>query len=104
MRTIFILFLTFVRDKVGWNKLGFLASFVVLCLAGLTLYRMLRDVQPDRVWSAISAMPATHIGLSIAFVAAAEVLAALAVGPDGCDEEAGFLAFGSASGSRRKAK
>jgi uncharacterized membrane protein YbhN (UPF0104 family) len=71
MRTIFILFLAFVRDRVGWNKLGFLASFLVLCLAGFTLYRMLRDVQPDRVWAAIAAMPATNIALSIAFVAAA---------------------------------
>jgi uncharacterized membrane protein YbhN (UPF0104 family) len=71
MRTVFILFLTFVRDRIGWNKLGFLASVMVLCLAGFTLFRMLRDVQPDHVWSAIAAMPATNIALSIAFVAAA---------------------------------
>lgn len=71
MRTLFIPFLTFVRDRIGWNKLGFLASIIVLCLAGLTLYRMLRDVQPDRVWSAIAAMPVGNIALSVAFVAAA---------------------------------
>lgn len=71
MRTLFILFLTFVRDRIGWNKLGLLASIIVLCLAGLTLYRMLRDVQPDRVWSAIAALPTANIALSIAFVAAA---------------------------------
>jgi uncharacterized membrane protein YbhN (UPF0104 family) len=71
MRTLFILFLTFVRDRIGWNKLGFVASLVVLCLAGFALYRMLRDVQPDRVWSAIAAMPTANIALSIGFVAAA---------------------------------
>jgi uncharacterized membrane protein YbhN (UPF0104 family) len=71
MRTVFILFLTFVRDRVGWNKLGFLASFIVLCLAGFTLFRMLRDVQPDRVWSAIAAIPSSNIAISIGFVAAA---------------------------------
>jgi glycosyltransferase 2 family protein len=71
MRTLLILFLTFVRDRVGWNKLGFAASFIVLCLAGFTLFRMLRDVHPDRVWAAVAAMPAANIALSIAFVAAA---------------------------------
>ncbi len=71
MRTIFIIFTSFVRDRIGWNKLGFLASFAVLCLAGFTLYRMLRDIHPDRVLAAIAAMPVTHIGLSIGFVAAA---------------------------------
>jgi uncharacterized membrane protein YbhN (UPF0104 family) len=70
MRTLFIIFASFIRDRVGWNKLGFLASFLVLCLAGLTLLRMLRDIQPDRVLSAIAAMPASNITMSIAFVAA----------------------------------
>jgi uncharacterized membrane protein YbhN (UPF0104 family) len=71
MRTLFIIFTRFIRDRVGWNKLGFLASFIVLCLAGFALFRMLRDVQPDRVLSAITAMPATNIAIAIAFVAAA---------------------------------
>jgi uncharacterized membrane protein YbhN (UPF0104 family) len=71
MRTLFILFLTYVRDRIGWNKLGFLASFVVLCLAGFTLYRMLHNIQPERVWSAIADMPAANIAISIAFVAGA---------------------------------
>ena len=35
----------------------------MLCLAGFTLYRMLRDVQPDRVLSAIAAMPASNIAI-----------------------------------------
>ncbi len=71
MRTIFILFLSFIRDRIGWNKLGFLASVIVLCLAGFTLFRMLRDVQPERVLSSIASMPASNIAISIAFVAAA---------------------------------
>ena len=71
MRTIFIAVASVIRDRVGWNALGFLASVTVLCLAGFTLYRMLRDVQPDRVLSAVAAIPASHIALSIAFVAGA---------------------------------
>ena len=61
----------FFRDRIGWNGLSFLASLVVLCLAGLTLYRMLRDIHPDRVASAIVAMPASNIAIAAAFVAAA---------------------------------
>ena len=71
MRTHFITFSGFVRDRIGWNKLGFVASVAVLCLAGFTLYRMLRDIHPDRVVSAITAIPVSSIALSIAFVAAA---------------------------------
>jgi glycosyltransferase 2 family protein len=71
MRTFLTSVPTFIRDRVGWNKLGFLASVVVLCLAGFTLFRMLRDVQPERVLSSIAAMPASNIAISIAFVAAA---------------------------------
>lgn len=71
MRTHFTILSGFLRDRIGWNKLGFLASFAVLCLAGYTLYRMLRDIQPDRVVSAIAAIPASSIAISIAFVAAA---------------------------------
>jgi uncharacterized membrane protein YbhN (UPF0104 family) len=71
MRTQFIIFSGFVRDRIGWNKLGFLASLAVLCLAGFTLYRMLRDIHPDRVVSAIAAIPISSIALSVAFVAAA---------------------------------
>lgn len=71
MRTLLATCTRFVRDTIGWNTLGFLASFVVLCLAGFTLYRMLRDIHPDRVVSAIAAMPVSHIAISAAFVAAA---------------------------------
>lgn len=71
MRIFLTSFPGFIRDRVGWNKLGFLASVIVLCLAGFTLFRMLRDVQPERVLASIAAMPASNIAISIAFVAAA---------------------------------
>ena len=71
MRMSFTSFPSYIRGRIGWNKLGFLASVIVLCFAGFTLFRMLRDVQPERVLSSIAAMPASHIALSIAFVAAA---------------------------------
>ncbi|MGD9921650.1 MAG: YbhN family protein, partial [Pseudorhodoplanes sp.] len=71
MRNSLIRLAGFIRDRIGWNRLGFLASFIVLCLAGLALYRMLRDVQPERVLTAIAAIPTSHIAISIGFVAAA---------------------------------
>jgi uncharacterized membrane protein YbhN (UPF0104 family) len=71
MRIFITSFPGLIRDRVGWNKLGFLASVIVLCLAGFTLFRMLRDVQPERVLASIAAMPASNIAISIAFVAAA---------------------------------
>jgi len=71
MRTIVTSIGSAIRDRIGWNRIGFAASLLVLCLAGFTLFRMLRDIQPDRVLNAITAMPLSNIGLSIAFVAAA---------------------------------
>ena len=71
MRTIVTSIGSVIRDRIGWNRIGFAASLAVLCLAGFTLFRMLRDIQPDRVLAAIAAMPLSNIGLSIAFVAAA---------------------------------
>jgi uncharacterized membrane protein YbhN (UPF0104 family) len=59
--------------RIGWNKIGFAASVLVLCLAGFSLFRMLRDIEPDRVFAAISAIPASHIALSALFVACAYV-------------------------------
>lgn len=63
----------FVHDRIGWNRIGFVASAAVLCFAGFTLYRMLHGIEPDRVFAAISAMPGSHIALSAAFVACAYV-------------------------------
>ena len=66
-------FAKFVQRRVGWNGIGFVASLAVLCLAGFTLFRMLRDIDPDRVVAAIVAIPASHIALCALFVAGAYV-------------------------------
>jgi uncharacterized membrane protein YbhN (UPF0104 family) len=66
-------FAQFVHTRIGWNRIGFVASAAVLCFAGYTLFRMLRGIEPDRVFAAISAMPAGHIALSALFVAGAYV-------------------------------
>ncbi len=71
MRKLWTIFVSTVHERIGWNKIGFLASVAVLSLAGFALYRMLRDVQPDRVLTAISAVPVSTIATSAAFVAAA---------------------------------
>ncbi len=63
----------FVHTRIGWNRIGFVASVLVLCLAGFTLFRMLRNIEPDRVFTAISAIPTSHIALSVLFVACAYV-------------------------------
>lgn len=71
MRKLWTIFVSTIHERIGWNKIGFLASFAVLGLAGFALYRMLRHVQPDRVLIAISAVPTSTIATSALFVAAA---------------------------------
>ena len=71
MRRFWTIFVSTVHERIGWNKIGFLASFAVLCLAGFALYRMLRHVEPARVLEAIGNVPASTIGLAAVFVAGA---------------------------------
>jgi uncharacterized membrane protein YbhN (UPF0104 family) len=66
-------FAQFIHRRVGWNGIGFVASIGVLCLAGFALFRMLRDIDPDRVVAAVMAIPASHLALCALFVAAAYV-------------------------------
>jgi uncharacterized membrane protein YbhN (UPF0104 family) len=63
----------FVHRRVGWNGIGFIASIGVLCFAGFALFRMLRDIDPDRVAAAVMAIPSSHIALCALFVAGAYV-------------------------------
>ena len=63
----------FVHTRIGWNRIGFVASLAVLCVSGFMLYRMLRDIDPGRVLAAVAAMPAGHIALCALFVFGAYV-------------------------------
>jgi hypothetical protein len=71
MRKLWTIFVSTIHERIGWNKIGFVASLAVLCLAGLTLYRMLRHVEPARVLEAIANVPASTIATAAVFVAAA---------------------------------
>jgi glycosyltransferase 2 family protein len=61
----------FLRERIGWHRLGFLVSLIVLCLAGFTLYRMLRHIEPARVLTSLAEMPGNHIAVAAALVACA---------------------------------
>ncbi len=71
MRKLWTIFASTIHERIGWNKIGFFASVAVLCLAGFTLHRMLRHVEPARVLEAIANVPASTIAISAVFVAAA---------------------------------
>ena len=71
MRKLWTIFVSTIHERIGWNKIGFIASFAVLCLAGFTLYRMLRHVEPARVLEAIANVPASTIVTAAVFVAGA---------------------------------
>ena len=73
MRNAWNSFAHFIHTRIGWNRIGFLASLAVLCLAGIMLFRMLRDINPERVLAAAIAMPASHIALCALFVTGAYV-------------------------------
>ena len=73
MRNAWNSFAHFVHRRIGLNGIGFVASLAVLCLAGFTLFRMLRDIDPGRVLAAVVAMPASNIALCALFVGGAYV-------------------------------
>ena len=56
-----------------WNRIAILFSVVVIAFAAMTLVRMLRGVDPGRVYAALVAIPAGHIAAAGILVAAAYV-------------------------------
>ena len=60
----------FCRDRIGWNRIGFLLSVTIIVVAAVVLYRMLRDIDADEVVEALRATEARHIAIAAFFVAA----------------------------------
>lgn len=60
----------FLRDKVGWNRLGFLLSITIIGVACVVLYRILHDIDFDEVMDAVRATAPRHIAAAALCVAA----------------------------------
>ena len=59
----------FVDTKVGWSRVGFVLSIVVITAAAVVLYRILRDIDTDDVLDALSDIPTSNIIVAAVFVA-----------------------------------
>jgi glycosyltransferase 2 family protein len=60
----------FLDELIGWNRVGFVISLVVIAVAMGVLYRMLRNIEVAKVIAALKAVPAQDIALAALFVAA----------------------------------
>ncbi|WP_341989122.1 UPF0104 family protein [Azorhizobium sp. AG788] len=63
----------FLRDKVGLHGLGFIASLVVIGIAGTVLYRMLHNLNFADVVAALKAKDPLHVAAAFVLVACAYV-------------------------------
>lgn len=61
----------FFDEKVGWNRIGFVLSVVIISIAGVVLYRMLHDIDVDEVVAAIRETSLRDVALAGLFVAGA---------------------------------
>jgi glycosyltransferase 2 family protein len=62
-----------VDAKLGWNRIAFAISLVIIAAASVTLFRLLREVEPDKVMAALTAMPPRTILIAAVLVAAGYV-------------------------------
>lgn len=61
------------NTRDNWNRLGIVLSLVVIAFAVMTLFHMLRDVDPARIYAAFKAIPARNIVTAGLLVVAAYV-------------------------------
>ncbi|HSI38982.1 MAG TPA: UPF0104 family protein [Xanthobacteraceae bacterium] len=61
----------FLRDRIGWHGLGVVASLIIIGIAAVVLYEMLRNIRPHEVFAALTEKDPAAIGLAALFVAAA---------------------------------
>src|SRR5262249_31049759 len=59
-----------IKERIGWNRIGFLLSVTVIVVAAVVLYRMLQDIEPDEVLDALRATPGHPLLVAGLFVAA----------------------------------
>ncbi|MGV3633101.1 MAG: lysylphosphatidylglycerol synthase domain-containing protein [Pseudorhodoplanes sp.] len=59
----------FVSEKIGWHRIGFALSVVIIVVAAVVLYRMLRGIDINEVYAALRATDPKDIWLAALFVA-----------------------------------
>ena len=57
-------------ETIGWNRVGFVLSLVIIGAAVIVLYRMLDDLDFQEVVDTLRATPVTHMALAALFVTA----------------------------------
>lgn len=60
----------FISEKIGWHRIGFLISIVIIATAAVVLYRMLRTIDVGELIQALKATKLHDIVLAGLFVAA----------------------------------
>ena len=60
----------FLRDKIGWNRIGLLLSLTIIAVALVVLYRILHNLNLNEVVAALHKVESGHIALSALAVAA----------------------------------
>ena len=61
----------FLREKIGWNRIGLAVSVGIIVIAVVVLFRMLHGLDVDEVVYALKATPPRDIAIAAFFVAAA---------------------------------
>jgi glycosyltransferase 2 family protein len=61
----------FLDERVGWNRIGIALSLLILTIAGVVLYRILRGIAFDEVVAALRATPVHSVLLAGLLVAGA---------------------------------
>ena len=59
----------FIQDKIGWNRIGVLLSLTIITVAAVVLFRMLRNIDINEVFSAVTATSWVRIAAAALFVA-----------------------------------
>jgi len=60
----------FCDQKIGWNRIGFFLSAAIIAIAGVALYRILRNIDVREVVEALVTTNPRHIALAALFVGA----------------------------------
>jgi uncharacterized membrane protein YbhN (UPF0104 family) len=59
----------FISEKIGWHRIGFALSVVIIVVAAVVLYRMLRGIEVNEVYNALRATDVRDFWLAALFVA-----------------------------------
>jgi uncharacterized membrane protein YbhN (UPF0104 family) len=59
----------FISEKVGWHRIGFALSVIIIAVAAVVLYRQLRGIDVNEVYSALRNTDARDFWLAALFVA-----------------------------------